>query len=123
MSYGLVNNLLLQRVLALCSHLRLQLVVAAVGVRKLKDNLSAYLRRVKRGEVVRITDRGEAVAELRPPPQTDADEDVYERLLREGKILAPLKRWSNALVARPPRAPLAGGTASLLISQDREDRS
>ena len=39
----------------------------AVGIRELKARLSQYIREVRRGEVVLVTDRGEVVAELRQP--------------------------------------------------------
>jgi antitoxin (DNA-binding transcriptional repressor) of toxin-antitoxin stability system len=38
-----------------------------VGIRKLKNSLSAYLREVRGGAVMLITDRGRVVAEMRPP--------------------------------------------------------
>lgn len=39
----------------------------AIGVRDLKARLSEYLRRVREGETVLVTDRGVVVAELGPP--------------------------------------------------------
>jgi antitoxin (DNA-binding transcriptional repressor) of toxin-antitoxin stability system len=41
-----------------------------VGVRELKNRLSQYLQMVRKGEYVLVTDRGQAVAELR---QADSD--------------------------------------------------
>lgn len=42
---------------------------ATAGVREFKAHLSAYLRRVRAGETVLITDRGQLVAEVhRPTP-------------------------------------------------------
>ena len=38
-----------------------------VGVRELKNRLSEYLRDVRGGDSVLVTDRGEVVAELSPP--------------------------------------------------------
>jgi len=38
-----------------------------VGIRELKAKLSEYIRRVRSGEDVLVTDRGKVVAELRPP--------------------------------------------------------
>ena len=43
--------------------------MTSVGVRDLKNRLSEYLRRVRLGESVLVTDRGEVVAELSPPRQ------------------------------------------------------
>jgi prevent-host-death family protein len=47
-----------------------------VGVRDLKNKLSEYLRRVRLGESVLVTDRGEVVAELLPPGQGQGDPSV-----------------------------------------------
>src|SRR5919198_20839 len=38
-----------------------------VGIRELKTRLSEYIRHVRSGEGVLITDRGEVVAEVPPP--------------------------------------------------------
>ena len=39
---------------------------AVVGVRELRQNLSVYLDRVKKGEALTVTEHGTAVAILRP---------------------------------------------------------
>ncbi len=49
-----------------------------VGTRELKNHLSRYLRRVRAGQVVRVTDRGKVVAEVRPVEKPSSDEQ--ERL-------------------------------------------
>ncbi|MBI4482225.1 MAG: type II toxin-antitoxin system Phd/YefM family antitoxin [Acidobacteria bacterium] len=41
----------------------------AVGLRELKNRLSKYVRQVQSGDAVLVTDRGQVVAELRPPGQ------------------------------------------------------
>lgn len=40
-----------------------------VGLRELKNRLAEYVREVRSGEGVLVTDRGEVVAELLPPGQ------------------------------------------------------
>lgn len=40
-----------------------------VGLRELKNHLSAYVRQVRAGHAILVTDRGQTVAELRPPSQ------------------------------------------------------
>jgi prevent-host-death family protein len=40
--------------------------MSSVGVRELRDNLSEYLRRVREGERLVITDRGQPIGELGP---------------------------------------------------------
>lgn len=47
-----------------------------VGVRELKNKLSEYLRRVRLGERVLVTDRGEVVAEFLPAGQGQGDPAV-----------------------------------------------
>jgi prevent-host-death family protein len=58
----------------------------SVGVAELRQNLSVYLRRVKRGERLVVTDRNRPVAELGPAPTTGPDLD---RLIAEGRVLPP----------------------------------
>ena len=47
-----------------------------VGVRELKNRLSEYLRQVRSGEELAVTDRGEIIAELTPPGQTSRDATI-----------------------------------------------
>lgn len=59
---------------------------ATVGVRELRQNLSVYLDRVKKGEALTVTEHGAAVAILRPLP---AASTVLSRLVAEGRATAP----------------------------------
>ncbi len=52
-----------------------------VGVKQLKARLSEYLRAVKRGEVVVVTERDQVVAELKAPRRDrELPEDVMQTL-------------------------------------------
>lgn len=53
----------------------------SVGLRELKNRLSEYIREVRSGEGVLVTDRGEVVAELIPPGQ-----GAHERGLPSGLV-------------------------------------
>jgi antitoxin (DNA-binding transcriptional repressor) of toxin-antitoxin stability system len=53
----------------------------AVGLRELKNRLSEYVRQVRSGEGVLVTDRGEVVAELNPPGQAAAEHAVPSGLI------------------------------------------
>jgi prevent-host-death family protein len=89
-----------------------------VGARELKTRLGAYLRQVRRGATLVVTERGEPVAELRPLP---IGEDDLSRL-HELAVLGVLAReTAGALSAF---APIAGRGAPLseAILEDREDR-
>ena len=56
-----------------------------VGVRELKQNASAVLRRVKSGESLTITDRGRVVALLSPTSTS-----TYDSLVEQG-VLTPAR--------------------------------
>jgi antitoxin (DNA-binding transcriptional repressor) of toxin-antitoxin stability system len=64
-----------------------------VGVKELKARLSEYLREVKRGEVVLVTDRDEVVAELRAarrgPAAPGVVEETLDALAEAGEVLRP----------------------------------
>jgi prevent-host-death family protein len=63
--------------------------MGTVGVTELKAHLSRYLRRVRRGERIIVTDRAHPVAILGPVPAGSALGGV-ERLLETG-----LARWER----------------------------
>lgn len=80
---------------------------AEVGIRELRQDLSGYLRRVRRGERLIVTDRNRPVAMLTPLP---ADEDPVERLVAEGRATRPARAGHGI---RPTRLsdPYAGTKA------------
>jgi prevent-host-death family protein len=55
-----------------------------VGVRELRQNLSVYLRRVKAGETLEVTERGQPVAELRPRPSRSISR--IDQMIVDGRI-------------------------------------
>ena len=59
-----------------------------VGVRELRQNLSVYLDRVKRGETLTVTEHRHVVAVLRPPAEV---EDPLGALVAAG-IATPARR-------------------------------
>ncbi|PWU25245.1 MAG: hypothetical protein C5B48_02300, partial [Candidatus Rokuibacteriota bacterium] len=90
-----------------------------VGVRELKTRLASYLRQVRRGQTIVVTDRGEPVAELRPIALAKSNRGAeLDRLVAPGH----LTRTSQAPLGpfRPIR--LRGPLLSDAIVQDREDR-
>lgn len=85
------------------------------GVRELKTHLSAYLREVKGGETVVVTDRGHPVARIVPMGRP-----VEERL---GDLLdAGLVEWNEETPeSMEPVARARGGrTVADLLLEDRE---
>lgn len=53
-----------------------------VNVTELRQNLPAYLAKVKRGERLRVTSRGKVVAEIAPPVASKAEIAAARKLLR-----------------------------------------
>lgn len=60
-----------------------------VPIARLKARLSEYLRRVKAGEVVIVTDRGKPVARLAPLEGESALEGRVAQLAHGGLVRAP----------------------------------
>jgi len=94
-----------------------------VGIRVLKNRLSEYLRYVRRGETIVVTDRGDVVAEIVPPGRAH-DGQLDPRLLeaaRKGEIRLG-RHHDPAVYHRPPVVRLPEGTALLLLDEDRGER-
>lgn len=94
-----------------------------VGIRDLKNRLSEYVRAVRGGEEILVTDRGQVVAELRPPtpPEARASIDPGLAALARRGILVPGKPNRPDLYAPLPPIMVTGRIAELL-SEEREDR-
>ncbi len=71
-------------------------VMERVGVRELRQNLSVYLRRVKGGEPLEVTERGQPVARLEPIVDVD---DPLARLQARGMLV---RRGRGSLAELPP---------------------
>lgn len=95
----------------------------AVGIRDLKNRLSEYLRLVKAGERILVTDRGEVVAELGPPGEGALQQDLPPRLremIRRGVVKPAAPRDNHRVPEFPRIAP--DGTAQRLIDEERGTR-
>jgi antitoxin (DNA-binding transcriptional repressor) of toxin-antitoxin stability system len=97
----------------------------AVGVKQLKAGLSEYLRHVRAGETILVTDRDEVVAELRPARRqsqtTDDIDEVLELLAEQGKVTlpsVPKGQW----IWKPRGLGLPPGSAGRLLDEIRSDR-
>lgn len=56
----------------------------SVGIKALKDKLSAYLKLVRAGEIVLVTDRDEVIAEIRRPSSiASSSKSRFEQYLEE----------------------------------------
>ena len=94
----------------------------AVGVKDLKNNLSAHLQEVRRGARILVTDRHVVVAELREP---GADADAPPASVLDEWAAAGLVTLPSGPRAPLPRSPirLADGSARTILDDLRsEDR-
>jgi len=84
------------------------------GVRDLKNRLSHYLRKVRAGEVVEVTDRGRTVAYL-VPSREEAIRKELEPLIKAGLV-----SWRGGRpVGLSPRVRVRGKPLSEMILEDR----
>ena len=81
------------------------------GIRELRNHLSEYLERVRSGEEIVVTDRGEAVARLVPLDRPR----VLDRLIAEGLVEPAPSRARS----RPRRRGSSRGSVSELVGQQR----
>lgn len=90
-----------------------------VGARELKTRLGTYMRRVKAGETLVVSERGQPIAEIRPVPKpVDEVEARLQRLAAEGFLTLATRRKLT------PFKPLKikGPSLTQTLLEDREDR-
>ena len=96
-----------------------------VGVRDLKNRLSEYLRRVRLGESVLVTDRGEVVAELLPPGQGQTDPLVpagLQSLARRGLLTLGGPSGTDLYPALPRTQGARRRSVAQLLDEERGTR-
>jgi len=93
-----------------------------VGLRELKNRLSEYVRLVRAGERVQVTDRGQVVAELMPPaPVKGRDQAAGLAALEQRGLLRPPAAEGRAHYRRLARL-VPAGTVQRLLDEDRGER-
>ena len=92
--------------------------MSTVGVRELKNRLTHYLGRAKRGEEIMVTERGQPVAVLHSIHAVAAPKSLDARL---GKLAASglVTLPSGKLLKRIRRVHVAGPPVSRTIIEDR----
>jgi prevent-host-death family protein len=90
-----------------------------VGIRELKQQTSAVLRRVVAGETVEVTDHGHPIARIVP-----LRAGLLDQLVTEGRAIAPadeLLRLLEELHLPAPATPSHGISASAALAELRAD--
>lgn len=89
-----------------------------VGSREFKNRMGRYIKAVRQGQSLLLTDRGKPVAKVVPPDPEPASEpslmDVLKRLESEGKI-----RLAKRPLGKFSPIPSRGKSASEMILEDR----
>jgi len=88
-----------------------------VAIRELRQNLSVHLRRVRKGEILEVTDRGQPVAILAPLPESSSP---IARLRLGGRIA----RGATGRLedVRPLRGAGLGSALRRALEEQRADR-
>ncbi|MBI4540987.1 MAG: type II toxin-antitoxin system prevent-host-death family antitoxin [Gemmatimonadetes bacterium] len=97
----------------------------AAGIREVKNKLSEFLRLVRHGEVVLVTDRGRVVAQLAPPPvfvtSSVSEEAALAELAAAGKV-RPATRSLESATAPPLPKPRGRIDLAAALDETRSDR-
>jgi antitoxin (DNA-binding transcriptional repressor) of toxin-antitoxin stability system len=93
-----------------------------VGIKALKNKLSAYIRAAAAGETILVTDRDEVVAQVSPPSAVLTKEvernKRWQELIRQG-VITPAKNPRSG----PPRRLPGTMTFEQLMRELDEDRA
>jgi len=93
--------------------------IKTVGIKALKDNLSSYLRDVKTGVLILVTDRGSVVAEIKEPEIGSLmyeEDSLMKEWVDEGWLIPARKTKKRCLTSG---IELKKGTTAYLLNQDR----
>ena len=96
--------------------------VKSVGIRKLKNGLSAYLREVKKGAVILVTDHGNIVAELRTPVKEYSQiksEVLRQEWVDSNKLCLPAEERKKIDISP---VTLPAGSAARILDLERRDK-
>ena len=89
----------------------------SVGIRELKSGLSGYLKRVRAGATITVTDRGRVIATIQPAAPTPNVAWAHQM------VAAGLARWDGGKPAFPVagvRLRGRGRSAAETIIEDRQ---
>jgi prevent-host-death family protein len=107
---------------ATCSYIIWMDKVKSVGIRKLKNSLSAYLREVKKGAVILVTEHGNIVAELRIPVKEYSQiksEVLRQEWVDSNKLYLPAEERKKIDISP---VTLPAGSAARILDLERRDK-
>jgi prevent-host-death family protein len=89
-----------------------------VGSREFKNRMGRYLRAVRKGQILIITDRGKAVAQVAPPDESAEAQNTIEQRLKELESQG-LIRLAKGRIGKFKAVPSRGKPASQILIEDR----
>ncbi len=94
-----------------------------VSISRLKDQLSAYLKKVQAGQTVVVTDRNMPVARLEPVNQAGSEAERIAQLVQLGLVSLPKAPPLSIEEIRRRRPVVPGaGVLEALLEERREGR-
>lgn len=84
-----------------------------VGIRELRQNASAVIRRAAAGETIEVTDRGRPVARIVPIRAMS----ILDQMIAEGRAT----RGKGDLLRHKPRPPIPGKSLSQILAEMRNE--
>ena len=96
-----------------------------LGVADLKARLSQHLERVKAGEEIVITERGQPIARIVPLAGAQSHDARILELARRGTAVLPERKLTSAVlreILELPRPRLPEGAIERALDQEREER-
>ena len=91
------------------------------SISEAKNQLSALLDRVRKGQTVVIEDRGVPVARLEGLAGGSAPEGRLERLERDGLVTRPSAALPDTFFKSPLPRPVKGRAASAVLIEERRE--
>lgn len=90
-------------------------MMESVGIREFKTNMSRYMKKVKAGGKIIVTDRNKEIAVIMPIENKTADDDKLYHLIAHS-----LASWSGGIPeGMPERIASNGESVSSAVIEDR----
>ncbi|MCF6291735.1 MAG: type II toxin-antitoxin system prevent-host-death family antitoxin [Desulfobacterales bacterium] len=93
--------------------------MTTVGIREAKINLSKYLKMVRQGHEVTLTDRGQPVGKIVPITAAELSLEERIRYLEERGVLAPALPGEKSVLSSP--VPVLHDAAQRYLREDRDN--
>jgi prevent-host-death family protein len=85
-----------------------------IGIRELKENMSRYMKKVRTGEKIIVTDRNNEIAIILPLGKNAGEEKLYQFIQRG------MASWSGGMPDGMPRRIISKGkSVSSAVIEDR----